>query len=71
MTLFHGSTGLIGDAFDAGTWCTQDIVEAIYYARRIGGDRVFVFWGALHIVPFRKYYRLSAPRKPDYCLKIA
>lgn len=70
MTLFHGSTGLIGDAFDAGTWCTQDIVDAIYYAQRIGGNRVYVFVGKAGFGRQRKYFRLKEPRAPDYCLKL-
>ena len=70
MTLFHGSTGLIGTDFDAGTWCTADIVEAIYYAQRIGGDRVYVFVGKAGFGRQRKYFRLKVARTPDYCLKL-
>lgn len=70
MTLFHGSAGLIGDAFDAGIWCTADIVEAIYYANRKGGRHVYVFVGAEGFGKQRKYFRLKKPRTPDYCLKL-
>lgn len=71
MTAFyHGSTGLVGREFEAGTWCTTDIIEAIYYARCRGGSMVYVFAGAEHMKKRRKYYRLTAPRPPDECLEV-
>lgn len=68
--LYHGSTGLLGDAFDRGTWCTADLVEAIYYARRKGGDCIYVFCGRKGLRRHRKYYRLAEPRKPDFVLRL-
>lgn len=68
--LYHGSPGMVGEAFDPGTWCTPDMVQAVCFARQRGGDLVYVFVGMEGIRKYRKYYRLQTPRKPDACMKI-